>query len=378
MDNSVVNTNMPRRAMLRRSLAATAMGGASLLGAGCAGGATSLSGSIGQSRNGVELTLLGTAAGPPIHPGRTGISSVLSVHGQTYVIDCGRSSATQYKNAELEFRDLRSIFLTHLHADHVCDYYNFFLLAGFGPNDAAEGDGILSPVSVFGPGPAGRLSRSGTAEQAPTIAPEDPTPGLAELTEHSHHAFAYSSNVFLRDTGITDIRSLIDLHEISLPPVGADPIHRPAPTMKPFTVTEDDRVSVSAVLVPHGPVFPSFAFRFDTDRGSIVFSGDTAASDNVVELATGADVLVHEALDIDWYKENGTPEHKISHLTQSHTPAGTVGSIARKAGVGTLVLSHLAPAPPSSVSDARWRQQAQRGFDGRVLIGNDLDRIPVG
>ncbi|WP_461143877.1 MBL fold metallo-hydrolase [Salinifilum aidingensis] len=302
---------------------------------------------------------------------------MLSVHGKNYVVDCGRSSVTQYKKAELEFRDLRSIFITHLHADHVCDFYNFFLLAGFGPNDAAEGDGILSPVSVHGPGPAGRLPRTGVNEQAPTIALENPTPGLADLTEHAHRASAYSSNLFVRDTGIRDVRTLIDLHEIALPEVGADPVHNRAPRMKPFAVTEDDRVRVSAVLVPHGPVFPAFAFRFDTDHGSVVFSGDTAASDNIVELATGADVLVHEALDIEWYRANGTPDHKIAHLTQSHTPAAAVGSLAQRAGVATLVLSHLAPAPPSSVSDERWRHQAQRGFDGRVIVADDLQRHAV-
>jgi ribonuclease BN (tRNA processing enzyme) len=67
--------------------------------------------------------------------------------------------------------------------------------------------------------------------------------------------------------------------------------------MEPFTVVDDGVVMVSAVLVPHGPVFPAFAFRF-TPEGSVVFSGDTAASENVVRLVHGADVLVHEVIDI--------------------------------------------------------------------------------
>ena len=63
---------------------------------------------------------------------------------------------------------------------------------------------------------------------------------------------------------------------------------------------EDDRVRVSATLVAHAPVWPAFAFRFDTDDGSIVFSGDTARSENLIKLAKGADILVHEVIVTKW------------------------------------------------------------------------------
>ncbi|ADI11735.1 hypothetical protein SBI_08617 [Streptomyces bingchenggensis BCW-1] len=66
--------------------------------------------------------------------------------------------------------------------------------------------------------------------------------------------------------------------------------------MRPFTIMEDDDVKVTAVLVPHGAVFPAYAYRFDTDHGSVVCSGDTAPSLNVITLAQNADVLVHGAL----------------------------------------------------------------------------------
>jgi hypothetical protein len=70
----------------------------------------------------LELILLGTQAGPPIAADRTGTSTALVVDGKVYVVDCGRSSATQYRRAGLDFADLEGIFITHLHADHVADY----------------------------------------------------------------------------------------------------------------------------------------------------------------------------------------------------------------------------------------------------------------
>jgi ribonuclease BN (tRNA processing enzyme) len=55
--------------------------------------------------------------------------------------------------------------------------------------------------------------------------------------------------------------------------------------IKPFIVMKDDKVTVTATLVPHGPVFPAFAYRFDTKYGSVTFSGDTTKSTNLITLA---------------------------------------------------------------------------------------------
>jgi ribonuclease BN (tRNA processing enzyme) len=64
----------------------------------------------------------------------------------------------------------------------------------------------------------------------------------------------------------------------------------------------------------------AFAFCFDTDDGSIVFSGDTSVTLNIVTLARGADILVHEAIDLTYYEQQGTPAAALSHLELSHTP----------------------------------------------------------
>lgn len=80
--------------------------------------------------------LLGTQAGPPPSPTRTGISTAVTVEGKSYIVDCGRGATTQYVRSGLRFRSLQAIFLTHLHADHLADYFNFFLLAGNVPNRA--------------------------------------------------------------------------------------------------------------------------------------------------------------------------------------------------------------------------------------------------
>jgi ribonuclease BN (tRNA processing enzyme) len=362
----------------RHLLVAAVAGGAALAASGALTSRPAMAGDVRTPRRGVHLVILGTAAGPPAQRGHMGIASVLSVEGHNYVIDCGRSAVTQYYRAGLQFDTLSSMFITHLHADHLADYYNFFMLEGWGPSgDGGDDVGIRQQINVYGPGSAGALPPAFGGATVPTVAPQDPTPGLHALTERCHEAYAYSSNIFIRDSGSPDIRTLVEANDIVLPDVGSDALGDTAPSMSPFPVMEDDRVRVTAVLVPHGPVYPSFAFRFDTDAGSVVFSGDTRRTDNVVRLAQGADVLVHEALDLDYYHSTGASDAQISHLETSHTPTAQAGAVAESAGVRTLVLSHLAPGSAGLVPDSKWVKDARSTFSGRVFRAHELQTLPV-
>lgn len=359
--------------MSRRSLLAGVGGLAAIAGlAACSSGSTPAAANSTPAAPGdakLEVVLLGTQAGPPIEVSdRTGIASALVVDGRTYLIDCGRAAVTQFKRSGLRLDSLSTIFLTHLHADHLADYYNFFLLGGY-----TWPDSIKKAVQVYGPGPAGGLPAKFGGGQAPTVDAADPTPGTAELTERCHEAYAYSSNVFIRDSGIPDIRTLVNVHEIPLPDVGASYTNT-APAMQPFPVMSDDKVKVSAVLVPHGPVFPAFAYRFETAYGSVTFSGDTTYTDNIPTLAHNTDLLIHEAINVEG--ANITPVFR-SHLLTSHVEVQKIGPIAEKAGAKQLVLSHIADVAHPQIDTRQWQNWAQQGYHGKASIGQDLQRITL-
>lgn len=324
---------------------------------------------------GPVLTLLGTSGGPPPDYVRTGISSVLTIEGHNYVVDAGRSSVTQYLNAGLKFSNLEAIFIGALHADHIADYYNYFMLASM---ENSEGDELPGgPLKAYGPGSAGALPPP-AKPPVTTIAPSNPTPGITELTHRLTQGYAYSSNIFIREQNTRPITEFTKgVKDIKVPNVGANPLDNRAPNMKPFQIYEDDRVKVSATLVPLGLVFPAFAFRFDTDHGSIVFSQDNRPSDNLNTLAKGADVLVHEVLDYEFYKLRNAPPLLLKHFRDAHTFTNEVGPIAEQAGVRKLVLTHLSPSNPAQFSDARYLRKCSRGFSGKVIVGNDLDRVPL-
>jgi ribonuclease BN (tRNA processing enzyme) len=139
---------------------------------------------------------------------------------------------------------------------------------------------------------------------------------------------------------------------------------------------------VTATLVNHAPVFPALAYRFDTPTGSVVFSGDTGPCDNLVRLADGADVLVHEVFDVEhWAVRMPSSEPNrdalIAQLERAHTSVADVGAIAERAGVGTLVLSHLVPCEGRTTDE--WESLVQPCFpSGKVVCAVDLDEFAIG
>ncbi|TJY64093.1 MBL fold metallo-hydrolase [Arthrobacter sp. CAU 1506] len=317
------------------------------------------------------VTLLGTAGGPTPLPGRSGICTALTVKGATYIIDMGHGSFTQLHNAGLDVADVRGVFVTHLHSDHVSELYQlpFLRHGGLG--------GLKRPLHIVGPGRAGALPPARGGRQVPTVAPENPTPGTVDLIEHTTAAMAYDLNIRIRDEGWHDIRTRIVPRDIEIPSVGAAADGDLCPDMEPFVIFEDEHVRVSAVLVVHPPVFPAFAFRLDTAFGSVVVSGDTAPSENLVRLASGADILVHEVIALDWVRSQALAPGIAEHLEESHTSVDRVGAVAESAGVHTLALSHLVPADVTAVKDEEWARRARRGFTGKVLVGRDLLKIEM-
>jgi len=308
------------------------------------------------------LVTLGVQAGPPPVANRTGISTTLKVGDDLYQIDCGLGSLNAFTNAGFTFDGLRSMFITHLHTDHMVDYWSFFLSGGY---TASKGK---APVTVYGPGSAGGLppSRVGAADP-PTIDAGDPTPGLAATTRALQQAFAYTNNIFIRDMGTDDIERLVDVVEIPVPP-GSNFRDR-SPVTPPFPVMSDENVTVTATLVSHYDVYPAFGFRFDLKKSgvSVTFSGDTTKSDNLIGLARDTDVLVHEAqfsLDDAYYGNRFPP----GYLASSHTSAEQVGEVASAANAKRVILSHYSP---TNLPDSEWRNAVARRYSGDVAVARD-------
>ena len=278
-----------------------------------------------------RLVLLGTGGGPRPRKSSSAAAQVVLAGGAAYVIDCGDGVARQLVRANVPLPSLRHIFLTHQHSDHTADYGNLIWLAW-----AA---GLRTRVDTWGP------------------------PPLANMTKLFFEMNASDINTRIADEGRPPLSPLVHVHELS----------------EAGIVMQDEHVRVSAALVRHPPVVPAFGYRFDAADRSIVISGDTAPSENLIALARGADVLVHDAMfpaGLDRLVAAVTNARSLKEsILSHHTSAVDAGRVAQQAGVKTLVLSHFVPAEDPEITDQMWIDSARTHFRGTVIVGKDLMEI---
>jgi ribonuclease BN (tRNA processing enzyme) len=275
-----------------------------------------------------RLILLGTGGGPRPRKASSASAQVIILNDAAYVIDCGNGVARQLVFAGVPLPTLRHVFLTHHHSDHNADYGNLMWLAWTA--------GLRTRVDTWGP------------------------PPIAKMTRLFFEMNAYDIDARTADEGRVPLVPLIHVHELR---EGGPVMH-------------DDEVTVRATLVHHPPMKLAFAYRFDAADRSIVISGDTARSDNLVKLAEGADVLVHSAVYLPAVDRLIARVHSAPSLKRTiiagQTSAEDAGRVAQAAGVKTLVLSHLIPPDDPEVTDQMWIDAARVHFGGPVIVGKDL------
>jgi ribonuclease BN (tRNA processing enzyme) len=247
-----------------------------------------------------RAVLLGTAGGPLPKPSRYQTSQVVIVDDHPYLIDCGDGVAYRLVQAGVKLRDLSTIFLTHLHSDHIGGYFPLL--------EEAWLSGMNGTLDVYA------------------------SPPMQDMTRSWFDTIRYEMNIRIQD-GFPPFEDHVHVHEIR----------------EAGVVFQDERVKVTSAVVHHPPIAPAFAFRFDGPDRSIVFSGDTNRSDAVIALAKDADVLVHEVEDMAMVAKfigsmpGRNVEAGLKHHYETHTSSEDVGKIAAAANVKKLVLSHIGP-----------------------------------
>jgi ribonuclease BN (tRNA processing enzyme) len=282
---------------------------------------TSTSTSLPAQSTQSTIVLLGTGT-PRAIPERSGPATAIVVGDRAYLVDVGpgvvrRAAAAAAKGiAALEPTRISVAFVTHLHSDHTAGYPDL----------------ILTPwvmgrpeLNVYGPD------------------------GLEDMTKYI--LLAWKRDIEIRTTGLEHRRPLV--------------VH--AHDVKPGVAYKDDRVTVTAFRVPHGQWDPAFGYRFTTPDRTIVISGDTSPSDEIVAQCHGCDVLIHEA-----YSPNAPKppmEDWESYRVKYHTSTEQLAEIANRAKPKLLILYHQSGRAP----DEQMLSEVHKGYAGKVVIGRDLD-----
>jgi ribonuclease BN (tRNA processing enzyme) len=311
-----------------------------------AGGGRGGQGGQPAPRPGTELVLLGTQGGPGLTANRTQASNAVIVDGRPYLVDCGYGALKACAQAAIPLGSISHVFVTHLHDDHTADIAAFLALKWTATQTPGE-------ATVYGPF------------------------GTTAMVEA---AIAFSkANVEIRkiDEGRTvDPASIFRGRDLTAPKI--------------TDVFKDDRVAVQAIENTHFPDrakakmnYRSFAYRFNTATRSIVFSGDTAYSDNLIELARGADVFVCEILGNAAGQNapgrgaapiNNNTESIARHVRETHSTPEEVGKMAAAARVKTVVLTHQVGGGRGGNNDP-FTADLKKVFSGEVIVGMDQMRL---
>lgn len=279
-----------------------------------------------------KLVLIGTKGGPRIGGPRVNPSNLLLIEGVPFVIDCGYGVARGVVTAGVPLPSIRYMFITHHHSDHNLEYGNIV--------DAAWSSGLNAPIRAFGP------------------------KGTVEMTDLFWKLNKFDVETRIADEGKPDPRKLLQATDID-----------------EGVVLELPDVKVSAIRVPHPPVVDSFAYKFETKVGTIVFSGDTAYSEKLANFAKGADILVHETLfepGVDKMVARVPFAASLKeHLLASHTKTEDIGRVAAIARPKLLVLSHLVPGDDPTITDDMWLAGVRKNYDGKAVVAKEQMAIDL-
>lgn len=270
------------------------------------------------------VVMLGTGTPRP-QPDTWGPATAVVVGSRVFLVDAGVGVERRLAAAGLPTDGVTAAFITHLHSDHVLGLADLIF--------TSWDMGRTRPFPVYGPH------------------------GLAHMIQHLYAAF--SEDIRIRTEGLE--HESRGGYRVAVREIG------------PSVVYDSGGVRVTAFQVNHGEWREAYGYRFDSPGRSIVLSGDTRPSEELVRMATGVDVLIHEVQPSDstQHPGNRSATEWARYVRAYHTTALQLGELAARAGPKLLIVYHNG----RRVTDDRLLADIRRSFSGPVAIAADLQRF---
>lgn len=273
----------------------------------------------------LRVLLLGTGS-PSLSLKRHGIATLIRADGEWLLFDAGRATLQRMYEMAVPAGEVRNLFLTHLHSDHLCGLPDFWMTGWF----MLHRD---RPLRVFGP--------------------EGTTRFIAGLRD----AFAFDLDIRPKDGLAPSPEG--HLFEVS--------------EFGPGVVFRSGAVTVTSFLVDHGPARPSYGFTISCGGRRVVLSGDTTWCESLVEQATGADLVVQEiaAASGELYLRNAITRRVLA----IHTTPEQAADIFSRARPRLAVFNHVNLL---GVTEQEVLDRTRALYDGDIVMGQDRMEIIVG
>jgi ribonuclease Z len=292
-----------------------------------------------RCRRPMRLTFLGTAGSWPTKE-RSASAIALDMEKELLLLDCGEGTQRQFFQSSASFMRVRRVFLTHFHGDHFLGLPGLIQsmslnhrtepLDIYGPADAEEMVGralrmgyftLRFPVTVHALSPGSTVELDGYTVSA--TAAVHPVPSLAYRVDEGPKRGRFDGEK-ARSMGIRG-------HDFA-------------------TLEAGEPVRVGSTVV-----HPSDVMGPPRPGRSVVYSGDTAPSDDVRRLAHRATVLIHEA--------TVAQELEAEANEWGHSSTRQAAELANAAEVSTLFLTHFS---------ARYKELEPLESEARILFPGSL------
>jgi ribonuclease Z len=251
---------------------------------------------------------------------RFGPSVLVEADEKKLLFDCGRGATQRIEQIKIPFTEIDALFLTHLHSDHVVGIPDLWLTGW------ARGRKV--PFQIWGPA------------------------GTKAMMSHLEEAFQFDIQIRQEDDKI--------------PAQGVAVV---AKDIEQGVVYDNAGIKVTAFAVDHGRVKPALGYRIDFAGHSVVLSGDTRYSENLIHFAQGTDVLIHEVIDPEAFRKKNpamSPE-RFQAIVGHHTTAEQAGTIFSRVKPKLAVYSHIVPGDATDLVPL-----TRKTYSGPLEVGEDL------
>ena len=288
--------------------------------------------------DGLKITLCGTSSPLPA-PGRAQACIAVETRDHLYIVDAGSGSAATAQLSGIPLDKMRGILLTHYHSDHISDIGDFNLNSWIA--------GRPAPLQIIGPEGVDRIVEG---------------LNITYELDRGYRVAHHGAELLNPELGVMQSR-----------------------TIGEGIIVDEDGLRITAFEVSHPPIDPAFGYRLDYGGRSVVISGDSLVTDKIVNIADGADVVLHDAMALQLVQgaeamSRGAGNTRIATVLHDiqdyHATSADLARLAAEATIGQLALYHLVPAPRNAMAIAAFNGDLPDGAliteDGMVIS------LPVG